>query len=57
MNSDPTKSLRIIRQELSKELGIGATTISTTITEYNNTKKVISPCKKRVKTSFRDTFE
>ncbi|XP_026818991.1 uncharacterized protein LOC113557623 [Rhopalosiphum maidis] len=57
MNSDPTKSLRIIRQELSKELGIGATTISTTITEYNNTKKVISPCKKRVKTSFLDTFE
>ncbi|XP_060855582.1 uncharacterized protein LOC132933290 [Metopolophium dirhodum] len=57
MNSDPTKSLRIIRQELSKELGIGAMTISTTITEYNNTKKVISPCKKRVKTSFRDTFE
>ncbi|XP_022160092.1 uncharacterized protein LOC111026344 [Myzus persicae] len=56
LESDSTKSLRTIRQELSKELGIGATTISTTITEYNNSKTVISPSKTRIKTSFRDTY-
>ncbi|KAF0714882.1 DDE 3 domain-containing protein [Aphis craccivora] len=55
-NVDPTKSLRKIRQELSKELAIGATTISTTITEYNTTKRVISPSKTRVKKTFHETF-
>lgn len=56
INVDPTKSLRTIRQELSKELAIGATKISTTITEYNTTKRVISPSKTRVKTTFHETL-
>lgn len=57
MDSDQKKPLRILRKELSDELGIGATTISQTITKYNRTKKIISPSKTRVRLGFRDTFD
>lgn len=57
LEADPKKSLRKLREELSNELGIGATTISQTITHYNKFKIVISPKKKRVRKSIFDTFD
>lgn len=55
----PQKSLSVttVQQELSSELDIGATTISQTITEYNRTKRVLTPSKTRNKKSVRDTFD
>ncbi|CAI6363976.1 unnamed protein product [Macrosiphum euphorbiae] len=55
--ADPEKSIRILRQEISKELGIGATTISKTIMVYNRSKIVISPCRTRAKISARIIFD
>lgn len=57
LEADPEKSIRTLRQEISKELGIGSTTISKTIMVYNRSKIVISPNRTRVKISARIIFE
>jgi len=55
LEEDPEKSLRTLREELSKELGIGSSTISKTITAYNRLKIVISP--NRTKNRARIIFD
>jgi len=57
LEADPEKSIRTLRQEISKELGIGSTTISKTIMVYNRSKTVISPNRTRVKISARIIFD
>ncbi|XP_003241398.1 uncharacterized protein LOC100568659 [Acyrthosiphon pisum] len=57
LEADPEKTIRTLRQEISKELGIGSTTISKTIMVYNRSKIVISPNRTRVKISARIIFE
>ncbi|KAL4091106.1 hypothetical protein QTP88_025846 [Uroleucon formosanum] len=57
LETDPEKSLRTLRDEISRELGIGSSTISKTITVYNRLKIVISPNKTRVKSSARIIFD
>lgn len=47
IEADPEISIRELRGILSKELGIGETTISNTIKEYRETKTVRSPNKER----------
>lgn len=54
---NPNITIRECRAVISKELGIGQRTVSTTITEYNHTKTVVSPNRKRVRISFKDTFD
>ncbi|VVC27951.1 Ribonuclease H-like domain,Winged helix-turn-helix DNA-binding domain [Cinara cedri] len=53
----PGATIRKYRQIISKELGIGEKTVSNTIAEYNNTKTVTSPSKKRIRISFRNVFD
>jgi transposase len=53
----PEGTIRMFRQLISKELGIGERTISKTISEYNSTKTITSPCKKRTRLSFKDSFD
>ncbi|CAI6374522.1 unnamed protein product [Macrosiphum euphorbiae] len=48
LEANPEISLRQVRTLLSKELGIGITTISNTITEYRNSKTVSSPNRKKI---------
>ncbi|XP_060881942.1 uncharacterized protein LOC132953567 [Metopolophium dirhodum] len=57
LEADPEKSISTVRQEISKELGIGTTTISKTIMVYNRSKIVISPSRTRVKASALMIFE
>jgi len=57
LEADPEKSISTLRQEISKELGIGESTISNTIMVYNRSKIVISPSRTRVKVSDRIIFE
>jgi len=45
--------MRTLRQEISKELGIGVTTISKTIMLYNRSKTVVSPNRTRARMSSR----
>ncbi|XP_022167266.1 uncharacterized protein LOC111031563 [Myzus persicae] len=57
LESDPEKTMRSLRQEISKELGIGVTTVSKTITLYNRSKTVVSPNRTRVRMPSRIIFE
>jgi len=57
LTENPNITIRECRSVISKEFGIGQRTVSTTITEYNHTKTVVSPNRKRVRISFKDTFD
>ena len=57
LSENPKITLRECRIAISKELGIGQRTVSTTITQYNTTKTVVSPSKNRIKKSYKDTFD
>lgn len=50
-------TIRECRIVLSKRLGIGQRTISNTISEYNTSKSVMSPNRRRCKKSFKDDFD
>jgi len=57
LTNNPKISIRECRIILSKRLGIGQRTISNTISEYNTSKTVLSPNRKRCKKSFQDAFD
>ncbi|XP_025200923.1 uncharacterized protein LOC112598617 [Melanaphis sacchari] len=48
LQQNPNKMIRQMRSTLSKELGIGETTISNTIAQYRNNKTVSSPNKTKI---------
>lgn len=54
---DPNLSIRKIRKIISDSLGIGQSTIYKIIKGYNETKLVTTPTQKRVRKSFRDSFD
>lgn len=56
-NDNPNILVRECRVIISKELGVGEKTVSNTIMEYNNSKNVKSPNKKRNKKSYKYTFD
>jgi hypothetical protein len=57
LKNNPKISIRECRITLFKQLGIGQRTISSTISEYNTSKTVTSPNRKRCKKSFKDAFD
>ncbi|KAE9530038.1 hypothetical protein AGLY_011500 [Aphis glycines] len=57
LKNNPKITIRECRITLSKQLGIGQRTISSTISEYNTSKTVTSPNRKRCKKSFQDAFD
>jgi len=57
LKNNPKITIRECRKTLSKQLGIGQRTISSTISEYNTSNTVTSPNRKRRKKSFQDAFD
>lgn len=57
LESGPQKAKKILAQEISKELGIGVSTVSKTITLYNRFKIVVSPNRLRIRTPSLNAFE
>ncbi|KAL4084055.1 hypothetical protein QTP88_029371 [Uroleucon formosanum] len=55
--ADPKLSIRQARLIISKELGIGVTTISNTLTEYRNFKTVSSPNRKKIFKNVTDKID
>jgi len=57
LRKNPNITVREARIYISKLLGIGQRTVSNVISEYNTKKTVTSPCKIRIKASFKDKFD
>ncbi|XP_026804113.1 uncharacterized protein LOC113547801 [Rhopalosiphum maidis] len=57
LKKNPNITVREARIYISKLIGIGRRTVSNVIREYNANKTVISPCKTRIMTSFKDKFD
>ncbi|XP_025191554.1 uncharacterized protein LOC112591831 [Melanaphis sacchari] len=57
LRKNPNLTVREARIYISKQLGIGQRTVSNVISEYNTNKTVTSPCKTRIRTSFKDKFD
>lgn len=57
LSENPKITVREARNIISKELGVGEKTVSSTISDYNNSKIVKSPSRKRMKTSFKQLFD
>ncbi|KAE9521639.1 hypothetical protein AGLY_017935 [Aphis glycines] len=57
LKKNPNLTVREARIYISKQLGIGQRTFSNVISEYNSNKTVTSPCKTRIRTSFKYKFD
>lgn len=57
LRKNPNITVREARTYVSKQLGIGQRTVSNIISEYNSNKTVTSPCKTRIRTSFKEKFD
>lgn len=56
LRKNPSITVREACIYISKQLGIGQRTVSNIIGEYNSHKTVTSPCKTRIRTSFKEKF-
>ncbi|XP_060873383.1 uncharacterized protein LOC132947190 [Metopolophium dirhodum] len=57
IQKDPNMSLRQMRTIISKEMGIGESTVHRTIKEYNTSNTVKSPKRTKVRAQMTDTFD
>jgi len=57
IQKDPNMSMRQMRTLISKDMGIGESTVHRTINEYNKTNAVKSPKRTKVRAKITETFD
>ncbi|KAE9522898.1 hypothetical protein AGLY_016709 [Aphis glycines] len=57
IKDNPSMSMRQMRVIIAKALGVGESTVHRTVSDYKETKTVISPKRKRVRNQITETFD